>query len=183
MTAGQQFVLAAKGQILSSPTASSESTFVPYWESESMIGTTQWPTATTAYVFHPGVNFLVQLPTSTPGSSSGNSTSDSSSSFSLFALSLGGSIGVLVGIAIVGIACLACLFAIFRCFCGPMRRRSPPLSTVVYQTPGTQYAPPPHGQYPGPSPYGLSSSPPPGQYNMQPLADQSKGPRTTSHAI
>jgi hypothetical protein len=107
-----------------------------------MIGTTQWPTATTASVFHPGVNFLVRLPTLTPGNSSGISTSDSSSSFSIFALSLGGSIGVLVVIAVVGIACLACLLAVIRCLFGGRRRRSLPppgqytMQPLVYQTKG-----------------------------------------------
>jgi hypothetical protein len=185
ITAGQQFVLEAQGDIASSRTSGSPSTWVNYWESVSRIGTTQWPTATTATVYHPGVNFLVQLPTSTAGSGSGsgsNSTS-SASSFSLFALSLGGSIGVLVVIAIAALCGIGCLFALIRCLMGRRRRQPPPGPPVAYQNQPVAQYPPPQGPYSGPPPYGPGSPPHPAQYNMQPSIYQMKGPDTTSQAV
>jgi hypothetical protein len=141
ITAGQQFILEAQGEInVAAPTDATS--WVPAWQSVSRIGTTAWPTPTNASVFHPGVNLLAPLPTSTLDSGSGSSNSTSSGPlFSLFALSMAGSIGVLVAIVVAALCGLGCLYSLIRRSSGRKRRApvGPPAPIIVYQQAPMQY--------------------------------------------
>jgi len=167
ITAGQQVVLAASGKIATKRPAelASTSAWIDNWESRSVISTTAWPTATVADLFHPGVNFLVAgsaATTTGSGFGSGSESDTVSAAFSLFKLSLGASIGILIAIAVVGLLGLCCLYKLVRRFLrGPTR--VPAVQPAAYG--GVQ--PPQYGQaVPPPMEYG--QGPPPVQYGQTP---------------
>lgn len=178
--AGAPFVLAAQGNIAT--TQAGTAAYVPFWVSQSVIATTSWPTPTSATIYHPGVNFLVDAPSSARASATatGSSSSDGSSAgaFTLFHLGMGASIGVLVVIAIGGLVALACLIGCIKCLIGG-KRRQPPAVNAYYPPP---QGPPAMGQYGyGAPPQG--QYPPPGQYGAPPPVYYTKGAETSSHPV
>lgn len=131
LTPGASLILAAQGTLAVSSTGTGA--YVPFWVKQSIIATTTWPTATTAAI-HPGVNFLVDVtatptPTDTAGDGSGGG------GFSLWALSMGGSIGVLVVLGVVGLLGIACLVGCVKCLVGGGRRKEAAAAPVYYQQP------------------------------------------------
>lgn len=169
LTAGQSIILAAEGQIGTSrpATVANSVAWVSSWYSRSIITTTAWPTPTVADLYHPAVNFLVTGQAAAPTSGSSSSTS-SSPAFSLFKLSLGTSIGILVAIAIGGLIFLCCLFAILRRIIRGRKAVAQPAPPAYYPTMApTQPPPPMEQQYPTGG-AGYPSSPPAPQYPGSP---------------
>jgi hypothetical protein len=186
VTAGQQFILAAQGRIAT--TQIGTAAYVPSWVSQSMIGTTSWPTATTVPVFHPGVNFLYPLPTTTSGSSGSGGSSGANSLdgiFSLAGLGFAASIGVLVVIAIAGLVSICCLFCLVRYF-RRRKNRNQPQPSDAYMQQGQAYGAAPV-QYGGPPPPGQGYAPPhgyqPPPYVLPGQMYQTKGPEAATHAV
>ncbi|KAF2108040.1 hypothetical protein BDV96DRAFT_653246 [Lophiotrema nucula] len=124
--AQQHFTLEAEGNIATSQIGNSD--WVPSWKSRSVISTTAWPSATTAIVYHPGVNFLVDLPSTTAVGGKGNNTASGDATkpaLTVFGLGFGVSIAVVVILGLIGLCALGCLIGIIKCLRG-RRRRSPP---------------------------------------------------------
>ncbi|KAL8398482.1 hypothetical protein RB596_005856 [Gaeumannomyces avenae] len=197
VTSGQVFSLAARGMI----TVSAAN--LDFWYSESQIGTTAWPTATTAYVQHPAVNLIYSTTTPTLGGSGSSSGSSSSSAaaagaFTLFGVGLAASIAIVVVIAIIGILIVGCL----ACCCVRLIRGGRKTTVVVPQQqqqqgypPGPYYGqvyaqpqqqqqqqqqqygqPQPQQQYGQPQPQQQYGQPQQGQYEQYPQQAQGGTP-------
>ncbi|KLU91645.1 hypothetical protein MAPG_10163 [Magnaporthiopsis poae ATCC 64411] len=151
VTQGEIFTLAARGMI------SVSAANLDFWYSESIIGTTAWPTPTTAYIMHPAVNLIYS--TSTPSPGFGVSSSGAIDTvFTMFGLGLAASIAIVVVIAIVGIVLVVCLC----CCCVRLIRGRK--TTVIVPPP----APAPYyGQPYAPGPQQPYSTPPPPQQQQQ----------------
>ncbi|KAL8364841.1 hypothetical protein RB595_003900 [Gaeumannomyces hyphopodioides] len=148
VTSGQIFSLVARGVV----TVSAAN--LDFWYSESQIGTTAWPTSTTAYVMHPAVNLLYPTTTSTPGISGFDSSAAATGIFTLFGLGMAASIAIVVIIPIIGILIICCLI----CCCVRLlrgRRRT----TVIVPQQQQVYPPAPY--------YGQPQAPPPQQQQQQ----------------
>ncbi|KAK3356323.1 hypothetical protein B0T25DRAFT_602713 [Lasiosphaeria hispida] len=170
LKAQQNVVLVAEGDIATPRPATVPSTvgWVYAWTSRSIITTTAWPTPTVADLYHPAVNFLVTGQPATPTSSTASSSSSPLPAFSLFQLSLGASVGILVVIAVGGLVGLCCLYALIRRLaCGPRRvRQQPQQPAAYYPSPGG----PPPMQYV--QPQYSPEVPPPTHYAQAPYQMQ-----------
>ncbi|ORX94111.1 hypothetical protein BCR34DRAFT_646021 [Clohesyomyces aquaticus] len=138
--AQQTFTLDAEGYIPTTQIGTSD--YVPSWVSRSIIGTTALPLATPAIVYHPGVNFLVDLPgagagaSSTRGRGTGaipsgtgvgvpSSAVSASAHLRLFGLGFGASIGIILGI--IAVCLLACILTALGCWRRIRRRKQVPV--------------------------------------------------------
>jgi len=135
------------------------------WFSESLIGSTAYPTPTTAYIFHPGVNLIVGSTGTPSGPGSAASSSAAAAAFSVFSLGMAASIGILIAIGICGCCLLGCCLMLMRRIFNP--RRNVVVSQQQQQpVPGptvVQYGPPgasaPYGAYGGYGGYAAGAPP------------------------